>query len=92
MPVLTVSPRFWDWTKPDTAKEGIPKLLKDPNATITNPGGSQSRVSNPLNHYRFTLKPGVSAGSEYMANWDRTYRWANNVVQPTQELYDQALK
>ncbi|KAF8552143.1 Di-copper centre-containing protein [Imleria badia] len=83
---------FWDWTNPDTAKEGIPQLLQDPNVTITNPGGSQTEVPNPLNHYNYTLKPGAASGVEYMDTWDRTYRWANQDVQPTQELYDQALK
>ncbi|KAG8216331.1 common central domain of tyrosinase-domain-containing protein [Butyriboletus roseoflavus] len=83
---------FWDWTKLETANEGIPQLLQDPTIQIANPGGSNTQVPNPLNHYRYTLKPGVAEGVEYMGDWDRTYRWANNSERPTKEMYDQALK
>lgn len=84
--------RFWDWTKPETAKEGIPQLLQEPVISIVKPGGSNDRVQNPLNHYRYTLKPGRAQGVEYMGDWERTYRWANKSEHPTEEMYDQALK
>jgi len=83
---------FWDWTKLETAKEGIPKLLQDAVVSITKPGGSQSQVPNPLNHYNYASKPGAAEGVEYMGDWDRTYRWANQNENPTEEMYDQALK
>ena len=87
-----VPPRFWDWTKPETVKEGIPQILQDAVVTIANPGGSQSQVPNPLNHYRYASKPGAASGVEYMGDWERTYRWANRNEHPTTEMYDQALK
>ncbi|KAG6379515.1 common central domain of tyrosinase-domain-containing protein [Boletus reticuloceps] len=83
---------YWDWTKLETAKEGIPQVFQEATVTITNPDGSQTQAPNPLNHYKFTLKPGAASGVEYMNDWGRTYRWANKDVNPTQEMYDQALK
>ena len=86
--------RFWDWTKLETAKEGVPQLLQDAVVTIANPGGSQSQVHNPLNHYRYapSRKPGPTPHAEYMGDWERTYRWVNQREHPTKEMYDQALK
>ena len=84
--------RFWDWTKHETSKEGIPQLLQDAVVTIVNPGGSQGQVPNPLNHYLYASKPGTTQGVEYMGDWKRTYRWANRDKNPTVEMYDQALK
>lgn len=92
IPIINIFLRFWDWTKPETAKEGIPQILQDPTIQIVNPGGLYAPVPNPLNHYRYTLKPGRAEGVEYMGDWDRTYRWVNNSEHPATEMYDQALK
>ncbi|KAG6379523.1 common central domain of tyrosinase-domain-containing protein [Boletus reticuloceps] len=83
---------YWDWTDLETAQEGIPHIFQEAVVKIANPDGSHDQVSNPLNHYDFTLKPGVARGIEYMNTWNRTYRWPNEELNPTYEMYDEALK
>ncbi|KAF8122871.1 common central domain of tyrosinase-domain-containing protein [Boletus edulis] len=83
---------YWDWTNLETAQEGIPHIFQEEVVKIANPDGSHDQVTNPLHHYNFTLKPGVARGIEYMNTWNRTYRWPNKDLNPTQEMYGEALK
>jgi len=83
---------FWDWTKRETAQIGIPQVCQSTTIGIAVPGGTFEQVDNPLNHYKFAGKPGAAKDLEYMGDWQRTYRWVNQNVNPTEELYDQALK
>ncbi|KAG9311889.1 common central domain of tyrosinase-domain-containing protein [Chiua virens] len=83
---------FWDWTKAETADEGIPRIFQEAETKIVNPGGSSVPVQNPLNHYRYAADPGVAQGAGYMGQWKRTYRWVDNGDNPQKEMYDQAAK
>ncbi|KAN0085664.1 Common central domain of tyrosinase domain containing protein [Tylopilus felleus] len=83
---------FWDWTDLEAAKEGIPKICQETEVEIVNPDGSRSQVPNPLNHYKYAASPGVVPALPYMADWTRTYRWADRNENPTKEMYDQAAK
>ena len=69
---LNVWARFWDWTRPETATEGLPDIFKKETLTLTMPGSQQEEVNNVLFCYRFETKEDLETLSSF-----KDYRRAN---------------
>lgn len=96
--------RFWDWTDPTTATEGLPDVIRQPQVTIFLPGGRPQLVDNPLAFYPFgkslpdgfqdTLEfpIGGELATAYYSKWNRTYRWPQSTPDTPAEDYKQLNK
>jgi hypothetical protein len=79
---------FWDWTLPETLRDGVPVILQQKQIEISilnnnDPLESATLImANPLYTYKFwdsvTLPVGDEQEGGYFNNWCRTYRWPTN--------------
>lgn len=74
---------FWDWTLPDTGKNGIPSILMSSTTQILDPTQPNPiSVPNPLYSYQLN---GINKCFDnpdkypmYLQNWPQTYRWPDD--------------